>query len=256
MKKILFLFATILSATELTISKENADGITIFYNYTPTGLLESVTSCDGEFFQNFTYDANGNLLEANDNGHTISLEKIDNILIENFDKRFTLISTYDEQNRPLLVKFPDHSTLTFSYDNNISAQYTDHNGNTQTLFPSTEDISYPPDITDEIPDISYDAKGNITEGNFWYDTLNRLIETPETTYTYDAFNRRLSKSTWTDHEFYLYIGDQEIAAVNLEGKVKEITLFNRKMRYDAEIDLYFTGKRYYSPKYNRWLTKE
>lgn len=82
-------------------------------------------------------------------------------------------------------------------------------------------------------DYSYDGNGNITrkkgqhhEYGYQYDALNRLVKvvTDELfiEYTYDLFNRRLSKRVNGELTSYLYDGDYEIGAVDNEGALFEL----------------------------------
>lgn len=75
---------------------------------------------------------------------------------------------------------------------------------------------------------SYDFSGNRVQdarGVYSYDALNRLIKFvkscgEEHSYTYDGFNRRISK----DQEHYLYAGNNEIGSLDDSGVIKELRI--------------------------------
>ncbi len=79
--------------------------------------------------------------------------------------------------------------------------------------------------------IKYNSNGNlIRKGNitYEYDALDRLIQvnTPDNTvsYTYDAFNRRLTKTLQEgDVIHYLYLGQNEIGS-QVNGKMKDLRI--------------------------------
>lgn len=81
-------------------------------------------------------------------------------------------------------------------------------------------------------DYHYDANGNLRlkssdqeKVEFHYDALDRLIEVKNgpdiTTYTYDSFHRRLSKTTNGISTYFLYYGQNEIGSFT-NGKIDEL----------------------------------
>ena len=67
--------------------------------------------------------------------------------------------------------------------------------------------------------LTYDSNGNLTqykEARYFYDALDRLIQVESngsiTSYTYDPFNRRLSKKQDGQEQLFLYQGQEEIGS--------------------------------------------
>lgn len=105
---------------------------------------------------------------------------------------------------------------------------------------------------------TYDACGNLTSdgsSRYTYDSLDRLIEVEQddrrTTYSYDAFHRRLSKTTYDDQipievTRYLWDGDDEIGSVNAQGELIELRVLGEGLGAEigAAILLELHGKTY------------
>ncbi|MCE5293944.1 MAG: hypothetical protein LLF94_04965 [Chlamydiales bacterium] len=104
-------------------------------------------------------------------------------------------------------------------------------------------------LSDSKRSFTYDARGNRLkkqessgDTQYIYDALDRLVKviSPDTTssYSYDAFNRRLSKQIidskcHTTKESYLYIGDNEVGAVDTNQTITELRILGEG--YGAEI---------------------
>ena len=80
---------------------------------------------------------------------------------------------------------------------------------------------------------SYDKRGNLIaesssadDAEYAYDALGRLSALTRRgvryTYQYDAFNRRVAKSSEDGQERYLYIDQNEIGKVDASGKIVEL----------------------------------
>lgn len=109
---------------------------------------------------------------------------------------------------------------------------------------------------------SSDHNGNVssreindTHQSLRYDALNRLVEVQTSDhgkiqYTYDAFGRRLSKTTWKDEDhttiYFLYDDDREIGAVDEEGNIIELRILGTGLSKDvgAAIALELDGELY------------
>ena len=115
---------------------------------------------------------------------------------------------YDAQNR---LTNDDQNNHYFTYDNNGNITGTNHNGFVETRHLSNDD-QYSNILGDQATAISYDANGNISQyghKTFRYDYNHRLIEAKENgqviaSYTYDAENRRVSKTVNSTTTTYLY----------------------------------------------------
>ena len=84
--------------------------------------------------------------------------------------------------------------------------------------------------------LHYDSKGNLTNNGpyeYSYDALDRLTQVRRngsvTTYSYDSFNRRLSKTVDGEEELFLYQGQDEIGCWK-GGVCKEIRLLGKNRR--------------------------
>ena len=73
----------------------------------------------------------------------------------------------------------------------------------------------------QVTDYSYDLDGNLVNdgrAQYTYDALDRLISVIKdgvtTTYTYDNFNRRLTKTSPDETLYFLYHDQNEIGAAN------------------------------------------
>ena len=101
----------------------------------------------------------------------------------------------------------------------------------------------------------YDANGNLIEkqGNhsilYRYDALDRLIEVQDglnvTSYAYDSFHRRLSKTHNGKTTHYLYQGENEIGALEC-GIIKELRILGLGLGAEigAAVALEFDGQVY------------
>ncbi len=83
----------------------------------------------------------------------------------------------------------------------------------------------------------YECNGNLfkmTSGEeactFTYDALDRLCTVnSQVEYTYDAFNRRLSKKTDEEEVRYFYIDQNEVGAVDANGEIIELRVLGKGM---------------------------
>ena len=86
---------------------------------------------------------------------------------------------------------------------------------------SKDDSSINVNSLNQIVDYAYDLDGNLIHdglAQYSFDALNRLISVTKdgvtTTYTYDNFNRRLTKTTPNETLYFLYHDQNEIGAAN------------------------------------------
>ncbi|CCB92295.1 hypothetical protein WCH_BE08240, partial [Waddlia chondrophila 2032/99] len=108
----------------------------------------------------------------------------------------------------------------------------------------------------------YDADGNLiakNEESYVYDAFGRLTEALtegfRTTYTYDPFHRRLSKTRFTlqeeqwveiSSEKYLYQGDKEIGTIGEHGELESLRVMGVGVKGDvgAAVLMEFLGRAY------------
>lgn len=108
----------------------------------------------------------------------------------------------------------------------------------------------------------YDADGNLiakNEESYVYDAFGRLTEALKenlrTTYTYDPFHRRLSKTRFTlqeeqwveiSSEKYLYQGDKEIGTIGEHGELESLRVMGVGVKGDvgAAVLMEFLGRAY------------
>ncbi len=188
-----------------------------FYDYTNhTGRLTSLQNIDSEgdllTNQNYTYDAVGNVLSANDLTGTTTYS---------YDNRYELIQ----------ASYPgSEGTVKYTYDNAGNRTSETQNGITQTYFyTSGNQLASISGSSGE--SFSYDARGNIKSKSAGYsynwDALNRMVKavTPNgaITYIYDGDNFRIAKlsSGVTINYFY----DRSKVAFETDGSGKVIKSF-------------------------------
>lgn len=173
--------------------------------------------------------------------------------------------TYDSLNQ--LKSEEEDMTHTYSYD-----------GRSNRIQDNLS--TYSVDAIDQLNTIgdkdcySYDLNGNLASKNidgkltlFRYDALDRLSEVEQpteclATYTYDAYNRRISKSSsvwnsstkqWvvSNQINYLYDGNKEIGTTDLNGRIKELRVLGigvmnsgENTEIGASVALELNGKVY------------
>jgi RHS repeat-associated protein len=192
---------------------------TLNFDYDILGRLTNAeTSCWNEQIK--TYDKVGNILEI--------------LLYDSFGEAST-VYTYD--NLYQITSETGAATHAYSYDSHYNRRTK--NGKVHHLNPLHQLID------DGISIYSYDRNGNIKKkeseehtSEYTYDALDRLItfihDDQKITYCYDENNRRLSKTFyslenknhWKEQKTvrYLYQGQNEIGAVNKEGKIDELRI--------------------------------
>jgi YD repeat-containing protein len=99
-----------------------------------------------------------------------------------------------------------------------------------------------PSFNQKVPPDGFDASGNLLKferkqipyafsyTKYSYDCLDRLISVTRsgvtTTYTYDAFNRRMAKHSQSEEELFLYQGQDEIGKW-INGKCQKLCLLGK-----------------------------
>lgn len=156
---------------------------------------------------------------------------------------------YDEMNQ--LISDNTHQYTFDSLGNRLACDGIDNAHNALNQLLQQGDSIY-----------RYDADGNLIAKNgasYAYDAFGRLIETlngkARTTYTYDPFHRRLSKTSfvlqgnhWIEvsSERYLYQGDKEIGVIDEQGNIEQLRVMGVGVRGDvgAVVLMEFSGKAY------------
>ncbi|NGX46118.1 MAG: putative deoxyribonuclease RhsC, partial [Chlamydiae bacterium] len=178
------------------------------------------------FMQTACYDLRGNIVE---------MEKEDHIQTLSYDDLSQLTA---EQNH------------TYDYDshyNRLSKDQKNYTSNTIHSLVAAGNTTY-----------TYDPNGNPTTQttpteatHYQYDALDRLIAVTRddlrTTFTYDSFHRRLTKTVHENdtlllHHRYLYDGQKEIGAVTTNGEILELRILGLNERDTLLILL--SGKTY------------
>lgn len=213
-----------------------ANNLKMKYTYDALGRLSSTTS--KPWTQTLAYDPIGNIIE----------NKVQ-------DDIGNVSSEYDYDALYQLVSENGAATHAYTYDSNYNRLEKDgkvHEHNDLHQLLSNGKDTY-----------TYDANGNLktkTQGTsttqYKYDALDRLIsiETPaqKVLYTYDAYNRRLTKSLSTKKsketrkERYLYHGQNEIGACDATGKIVELRVLGhgKGAEIGAAIAMEVQGKIY------------
>gem|GEM_PF-2115614 len=152
-------------------------------SYTPRNLISQIKT--PSYKEICAYDEVGNLVSQNDK-----------------------IFTYDLLNQ--LNSEPKHTYTYDSLNNRVISDNQTWNVNSLNQLTQTKEGTF-----------SYDLDGNLLQTpslSCKYDVLNRLIEvkTPKvhTTYTYDPFNRRQTKTVNGKIENYYYMGQNEVGSEN------------------------------------------
>ena len=145
----------------LKLSKQKPDGIVLPYSYDEQLLLTNVGS------REFRYDLLGRIIGGT--GFSRTLDPFGNILREEWSNGLWIETDYDELNRPLVRKLPDHSRIEYEYYGPFLKKVSRFSSQGDELYSHSYD--------------DYDAKGNprIEKGLF------------QTTYGYDRKGRRISK---------------------------------------------------------------
>jgi RHS repeat-associated protein len=145
----------------LILFKQKPDGIVLPYRYDAQLLLTSIGS------REFRYDQLGRLIGGT--GFSRTLDPFGNILREEWSNGLWIETDYDELNRPLFRKLPDHSRIEYDYYGPFLKKVS--------RFSSEGDVLYAHSYED------YDVKGNprIENGLF------------QTSYEYDKKGRRISQ---------------------------------------------------------------
>jgi len=155
-----------------------------------------------------TYDGMGNILsEAIER----AISTIPFIGIEQYEKQYE----YDDLNRLIIEQQGTMDTIQWQHDPEGNWTYTNQNGNQESRTANA--VNEYTSITAATP--TYDDRGNMTRDaskRYEYDWANRLIKVNTlygstiATYTYDALNRRVTKSYGGHTTAYIYNGGQVI----------------------------------------------
>jgi YD repeat-containing protein len=145
----------------LMLSKQKPDGTIVLYSYNEQLLLEKMGS------REFRYDQLDRVIGGT--GFSRTLDPFGNILREEWSNGLWIETEYDELDRPLLRKLPDHSRIEYEYSGPFVKKISRFSSQGDELYSQAYD--------------DYDAKGNprIEKGLF------------QTTCEYDKKGRRISQ---------------------------------------------------------------
>jgi RHS repeat-associated protein len=216
--------------------------------------------------QFINYDLSGNCLKerlANGNYLDRSVDLLNRPYLINTAYLTESIESFDVDSHVKAVK-RDGSMTTYSYDD--LGQLTEESGvfkfrcEYDSLYNriSKNGTSYQLNLLNELTyaegcSYSYDANGNPanktssdTSELYTYDILGRLIEIIKPTsyrliYTYDCFNRRMSKeyfhweaSGWSSDykRIFLYDGEEEVGCINADGTLHDLKVGHAAIEID------------------------
>lgn len=130
-------------------------GTILHYSYDNNGRLTHYFSSDGTIDYIFQYDLQGNVVEAKDLiDHSTTVRKYNHLnqtIEETLSHGATLAKTYDSIGRPLLLKLPDHSAVSYQYED--------------IFLKAVKRLGKEGDIIYTHQYLSYDLKGNINEAS-------------------------------------------------------------------------------------------
>jgi len=223
------------------------DSSKIAYAYSPT-FLQSITRIHGE--ERYSHTINERDLSGNIK--SCELAKNAGTLTYNYDRLNRRTKTthacfkeealsFDPVGNLLELKTgEDHRLFRYDFLSQLLEEKgpTSHTYSYDSLFNRRDKDARPYEVnslhavlSDSLHTFTYDARGNRQsngETSYKYDALDRLTEVRKAsknyTYCYDAFGRRLSKSDGQTTTKYLYAGNNEIGAVDAQGKISELRL--------------------------------
>ncbi len=171
-----------------------------------------------------------------------------------YDERDNLVQAWVDD-RPFTYDYDDLSQLRLEEEADGSHTYL-HDSNYNRVIANdhsceTNDLN---ELLSSGPvQCTYDLNGNLISKktpqatvNFTYNALNQLLEVSDdrliAKMTYDPLGRRLSKTAflaqegeWTQisHENYLYDGENEIGAFDVDGRVKQLRVLGLALHKNA-----------------------
>lgn len=178
-------------------------GATTRYTYTPTGKVKTKTKPDGSVIE-YAYDRLGYLIAVggdtfvyNKLGQLISgrgfvreVDPFGNVIKETLSNGLTIEKTYDNFDRPLTVKLPNDSTITYAYD--VYLKSISYKGYTHLFTYNLAGHM----LTNGLTTYTKDLKGQITQldtphiqQECIYDALGNLTYATPNSYTYDALSQ-------------------------------------------------------------------
>lgn len=202
------------------------------YDLSGNVMTEKLIGLAGEI--NFSYDTVGRL--SNMTGKSISEEikydAVGNLISEKIDSLVEpLQATYTYDDLYQLKSETGVTNHTYANDSLYNCVLRD---GVKRSFNSLNQL-----LDEGANTYSYDSNGNMLVSNkatYAYDALDRLVTVTKDkerySYTYDAFNRRLSKTVaifdgdWKEINSisYFYIGQDEMGACDADGKIQELRL--------------------------------
>ena len=170
----------------------------------PTEIWAGPSAAGALFDKQYQYNPAGQTQVNNGNIYTITNVK---------DTTRTQSFTYDALNRLITAGDQTHWSNSYVYD---------AWGNLYQKNPGTlpgEGLSKVPDTNNHLSGLTYDASGNVTNdglgGVFVFDAENRIKTAGSVAYTYDAYGRRIQKSTGIN--YWYGPGGQVLAETDSAG---------------------------------------
>ncbi|MCP5469708.1 MAG: DUF687 family protein [Chlamydiales bacterium] len=226
------------------------NGLSLRNDYNTKNERERVTLPDNTTIE---YRYQGNFLyTVNRNGLHTYTHDLDGAITAIAHPNANITITRDALSRPIAISAP-HYNFTYEYDKNgnLIRDGTKHysydaldqliqdeahtycydslNGRTRK-----DDQKFSLTSCGRNLDCKYDLNGNLLENELWkfsYDSLDRLTSAQnkhvEIQYTYDPFNRRLSKKTYVQNRrtatiLYLWDGENEIGATDENHNITQL----------------------------------
>lgn len=97
------------------------DGVRIHYSYDDANRLMAITSSDGTISYRYAYDSRGMLREAMDLVNKTTSLRVCNAMNQVIQETFNGLSLsylYDEQGKKIKLILPDHSSISYEYEDN------------------------------------------------------------------------------------------------------------------------------------------
>ncbi len=207
------------------------DGVIITHTYDPLGRLETILSSDQTIHYHYHYNKIHQIQAIDDLIHNTTITRTydpKNRLLSETLNNLTLSSTYTPRGQKKSLTLPDQSSIIYTYQGPLLTTIDRYSTSGNHLY-SHHYLSYDPSgrlllqqhLNNHLTTTTIDLLGRTTSTNspsfsqqiieynpvgsvintltnnlpshYTYDSLNKLIQEPLHTYTYDSHNNRLEK---------------------------------------------------------------